>query len=75
MYRTRPPSPRKVKRDWPKAAPSPAAQRGLMTALAALYGDTRCELGEAGIAEREQRHRQADAAQAVQGCLPLGVKP
>ena len=61
--------------DWTASRPRPSAPakmpRGLLTALEALYGPTSCELGDAGIAERDQRHREAEAARTEQGCLPL----
>lgn len=75
MPRTRPPSPSKVRRDWPRVSPSANAPRGLLAAFEALYSSTTCELGEAGIAERDQRHRQAEAAHSRQGALALVSKP
>lgn len=65
----------KAQRDRPKASATVGATRGLQAALEALYGNTTCELGEAGIAERDQRHREAMAVDSPQGCLRLVSRP
>ncbi len=41
----------------------------------ALWRDHLRAGGDAGIAERDERHRRADAALSLQGSLPLVSKP